>query len=117
MATKAAGKLLNVVDRIDSGALNSVALENVREGARQLGAAIANLPLPFGNKTMKLKYSELPPALRELVKDMLDRVVDKIGAEDAKEAVAALESFMSGGDLFTQSEVSSEMSKLLRLLT
>ena len=116
-ATKAAGKLLNIVDRIDSGALNSVALENVREGARQLGAAIANLPLPFGNKTMKLKYSELPPALRELVKDMINRVVDKIGAEDATEAIAGLESFMSGGDLFTQSEVSSEMSKLLRLLT
>jgi hypothetical protein len=66
---------------------------------------------------MKLKYSELPPALRELVKNMIDRVVDKIGAEDATEAIAGLESFMSGGDLFTQSEVSSEMSKLLRLLT
>jgi len=116
-AAKAAGKLINVVERIDTGALNSKALENVREGARQLGEVLANLPLPFGNETMKLKYSELPPALRDLVKEMIDRVVDKIGREDAKEAIAGLESFMSGGDLLTQSEVSSEMSKLLRLLT
>jgi len=116
-AAKAAGKLINVVERIDTGALNPKALENVREGARQLGEVLANLPLPFGNETAKLKYSELPPALRDLVKDMIDRVVDKIGKEDAKEAIAGLESFMSGGDVLTQSEVSSEMSKLLRLLT
>ncbi len=116
-AAKAAGKLINVVERIDTGALNSKALENVREGARQLGEVLANLPLPFGNETMKLKYSELPPALRDLVKEMIDRVVEKIGKEDASEAIAGLESFMSGGDVLTQGEVSSEMSKLLRLLT
>lgn len=116
-AAKAAGKLLNVADRIDSGALNSKALENVREGARQLGKVLANLPLPFGDSNQKLKFSDLPPALRDLIEDMIVKVEKKIGKEDAKEAIAGLASYMSGGDLLNQQEVQSEMSKLLRLLT
>jgi len=44
-------------------------------------------------------------------------VTDKIGAKDAEEATVGLRSFISGGDYYTQQEISSELSKLLRLLT
>jgi hypothetical protein len=51
------------------------------------------------------------------MKDMISRVEDKIGQKDADEATQDLKSFMSGGDYYSQSEISSQMSKLLRLLT
>jgi hypothetical protein len=116
-AARAAGDLISIVDRIDTGALDSTSLENVRSSARALGEVIANLPLPFGSDTEKVRYSDLPPALRGLIDDMISRVEEKIGKKDADEATVDLKSFMSGGDYYSQAEISSQMSKLLRLLT
>ena len=116
-AARSATDLIGIIDRIDSKALNPEALTNVRESARALGETIANLPLPFGAEATKVRFSDLPPALRDLVDDMITRVEDKIGKKDADVATEGLRSYMSGGDYMNQSQISSELSKLLRLLT
>jgi hypothetical protein len=116
-AARSATDLIGIIDRIDSGALNPRALENVRSSARELGETIANLPLPFGADAEKVRFSDLPPALKDLVKDMISRVEDKIGKEDADEATESLRSYMAGGDVYNQGEISSQMAKMLRLLT
>jgi hypothetical protein len=64
-----------------------------------------------------MRYSDVPPALQDLMEDMITRVEAKIGKEDADIATRDLKTFMSGSDLYSQSEISSQMSKLLRLLT
>jgi hypothetical protein len=48
---------------------------------------------------------------------MIEKVEEKIGVEDANEATKSLKNYMSGGDVYSQSEVSGEMSKMMRLLT
>ena len=116
-AAKAAGDLLNIIDRLDTNALNSDSLENIRTSAGELGKVIANLPFAFGADAEKIRFSDVPPALRDLMKDMITRVEDKIGQKDADTATKDLKSFMSGGDYYNQSEISSQMAKLLRLLT
>ena len=116
-AAKAAGDLLGIIDRLDSGALNAEALENVRISAGELGKVIANLPFAFGEESQKIRFSDVPPALRDLMEDMITRVEDKIGQEDADIATADLKKFISGSELYNQSEISSQMAKLLRLLT
>lgn len=116
-AVAAAADLLSVIDRLDSGGLNPQALENVRNSARSLGQVISNLPLPFSDQSEKVRYSDLPPVLKNLMEDMMKRVEEKIGKKDADAATEKLRSFKSGGDQFSQSEVSSEMSTMLRLLT
>jgi hypothetical protein len=109
--------LLGMIDRIDSKALNPRALENVRATAGELGTVIANLPLPFGKDAEKLKFSDLPSGLKDLIEQMITRVEAKIGKEDADIATRSLKSYMSGADVYSQGEVQSEMSTLLRLLT
>lgn len=116
-AAKAASDLLGTIDRLDTGALDATKLENVRLTAKDLGKVIANLPLPFTNQAQKVRFSDLPPALKNLVDDMITRVESKIGKKDADVATAKLRSYKSGADLFSQSEISSEMATLLRLLT
>jgi hypothetical protein len=116
-SAEAADRLIGIVDRLDSGALNKVSLENVRSSAAELGKVIANLPLGFNNQARKIRYSDLPPALRDLMDDMITKVEAKIGKEDADVATEALRGFKSGSDVYSQGEISSEMSKLLRLLT
>ena len=116
-AAKAASDLLGIIDRLDSGALNAEALENVRISAGELGKVIANLPFAFGEEAEKIRFSDVPPALKDLMKDMITRVEDKIGQEDADVATEDLKKFISGSELYNQSEISSQMAKLLRLLT
>jgi hypothetical protein len=109
--------LKSQLDRLDSGALNKDAIGSIREASRDLGKAISNLPLPFQNQAAKLRFSDLPPTLRDLMEDLVDRVHEKIGAKEGQIATQKLRSFMSGGDLFAQSDISREMSRFLRLLT
>ena len=116
-AANAAGDLLGVIDRLDTGALNAESLENVRISAGQLGSVIANLPFAFGQDAQKIRFSDIPPALSDLIEKMITRVEAKIGQKDADIATKDLRGFMSGSDYYSQSEISSQMSKLLRLLT
>jgi hypothetical protein len=116
-SAKASQDLLGLIDRLDSKALNAEALENVRETAGELGRVIANLPLPFGKDATKLRFSDLPSGLKDLIDQMITRVEAKIGKKDADIATQSLKSYMSGADVYSQGEVQSEMSKLLRLLT
>ena len=116
-AAKAADDLIGIIDRLDAKALNPEALENIRTSSAELGKVIANLPFGFGQDAEKIRFSDVPPALRKLMKKMITRVEDKIGEEDADIATAELKKFMSGSELYNQSEISSQMAKLLRLLT
>ena len=113
----ASSELIGLIDRLDSKALNPKALANVKSTARELGRVIANLPLPFGQDAEKLKFSDLPSGLKDLIETMMTKVEAKIGKEDADIATANLKSYISGADVYSQGEVQSEMSKLLRLLT
>ena len=116
-AAAGARDVIDTVNRIDTGALDSTALTNVRTGATALAETIANLPLPFENQSQKIRFSDVPPALAKLMEDMIKKVEAKIGKEDAGEVTKELKSFMAGGDVYSQSEISSKMNKLLRLLT
>ena len=116
-SAKAAEDLINTIDRLDTGALDATKLENVRSTAADLGKVVSNLPLPFTNQAQKLRFSDLPPAMKNLIDDMITRVEAKIGKKDADIATQDLKSYMSGADVYSQGEVQSQMAKLLRLLT
>jgi hypothetical protein len=116
-SAKASEELLGMIDRLDAKALNPKALENVKATAAELGKVISNLPLPFGEDAEKVRFSDLPAGLKDLIDSMITRVEAKIGKKDADVATQNLRSFMSGADVYSQGEVQSEMSKLLRLLT
>lgn len=116
-AAQGARDVIDTVNRIDTEALDAEALGSVRLGATALAKAIANLPLPFQNQSQKIRFSDVPPSLADLMEDMIAKVEAKIGKQDAAEATTKLKSFMSGSDVFSQGEISSEMNKLLRLLT
>jgi DNA-binding ferritin-like protein len=116
-AAAGARDVIDTVNRMDTGALDNTALVNVRTGAKALAETISNLPLPFADQSQKVRFSDLPPALANLMKDMIEKVEDKVGQKDAGAATSELKSFMAGGDVYSQSEISSKMNTLLRLLT
>lgn len=116
-AVSAANELLGIIDRLDTGALNKESLENVRASSAELGKVIANLPFAFGDQNAKIRYSDVPAALKELIDSMMERVEKKIGKKDAAKANETLRKFKSGGFMLSQQDISSQMATLLRLLT
>lgn len=75
------------------------------------------LPVSKVNKSDQIKYSEVPPALQKLIKDLISRVEDKIGKDEADTKTEQLREFMTSKNYYSQSEISSQMAKLLRVLT
>ncbi len=116
-AVESADDLIGIIDRLDEKALNPDSLENIKSSTRELGEVIANLPFAFGEQAQKIRFSDVPPVLRDLMEDMITRVEEKIGDEDADIATEELKSFISGALFLSQADISSEMNKLLRLLT
>lgn len=72
----------------------------------------------LGNDPSKnLKYSEIPPALQKLIKDLVTRVIAKFGEEAVEQEVHLLRQFIDGRLTLSQDRASSEMAQLLRMLT
>ena len=65
----------------------------------------------------KIKFSDVPPALQELIHDLIERVENKIGLEDAEICSSDIKGFIAGRYDYTQTELSSQMAKHLRMLT
>lgn len=116
-SASAAKDVVGLVDKIADGVLDPESIKNVRAGAAELGRVLAYLPLPQGDPNAKVRYSDLPPSTQELIDGMIERVVTKLGAEDSRDAVALLKSYISGVRSMSSDELSAELNKLLRLLT
>jgi hypothetical protein len=116
-SVEASQQLLKTLDELNDGALNSTELANVKTAASELGKIVTNLPLPFKDPNAKMRYSDLPPVLKNLLDNMVDRVNKKIGKEDGAKATSDVREFMSGSELFNQSDLSTNLAKMLRLLT
>ncbi len=65
----------------------------------------------------QLTFADVPPALQELIHDLIQRVENTIGLEEAEECSFDLRGFIEGRYKYTQPELSSQMAKHLRLLT
>lgn len=116
-SAEAARDVVGLVDKIEEGVLDPEAIKNVRAGAAELGRVLAYLPLPQGDPNAKVRFSDLPPSTQKLIDGMIDRVVAKLGNDDARDAVAILKSYISGVRSMSSDELSAELNKLLRLLT
>jgi hypothetical protein len=73
-------------------------------------------PVVITNPDKNLKYAEIPNALQVLMKDMIAKVEEKVDEEIAAQYTADLKRFVSGKQEYSQTELSSMMAKLLRLL-
>jgi hypothetical protein len=115
-STDAATEVIKMVDRIEAGSLDSKQLQNLKESSRELGKAIAYLPLPQGDPNAKLRFSDLPPASQKLLQGMEDRIRDKVDPSKVNEVLALLNRFTSGVVQLSSDELQSELARLLTYL-
>lgn len=109
-------ELIKMIDDVQDGELAKGTVKNLRNGARDLGKVMAYLPLPQGNPNAKIRFTDMPPASADMVRQMIKKVQEQLNAEDAKKYVKELEEFMSGSRTMTSDEMASNLNKLLRVL-
>lgn len=109
--------LVNTIDRIGTKSLDGKTTMALKQASRDLSAVVANLPLPFDDQSQKIRFSDLPPVLREMVQNLKAKVITKYGAKKAEPRLKNINDFMSGQDYYSQSNVSGQLNHLLHLLT
>jgi hypothetical protein len=115
-ASEAGRNVIKLVDGIESGSIDSSVENNLRKGAADLGRVLAYLPLPQGENSAKVRFSDLPPSAGQLIQNLIERVENEVKSADAQKFVKILKNFISGGRTMSSDELSAEMNKLLRLL-
>lgn len=66
--------------------------------------------------SLPVSFSEIPPALQNLMKEMVSRVYEKVDSDDAEQMCWPLEDFMAGNRKASPNTLSKEMAVLLRAL-
>lgn len=115
-ASESAADLVNTLNRIDTRALDPKSISTIRATNKALASTVANLPLPFKDQSQKVRFSDLPPVLREMMQSLVTQVEQKYGTKQSAEKTRAIKDFMSGGDFFSQSDVSTELNRMLHML-
>lgn len=115
-AREAGANVIKLLDSVDSGSLSEGDINNIRKGSSELGKLLAYLPLPQGDRSAKVRFSDLPTPVGDLIRDLIERVKTKLSSEDSVKYIAILESFISGGRLMSSDEMSAELAKILRVL-
>lgn len=115
-ASLAYADLSNTLTRIDTGAMPPGTRGTLRRASNDLANAVANLPLPFDDQAQKVRFSDLPPVLREMIQNLVTQVEAKY-SDKAPEKLEDINLFMAGGDYYSQSNVSTQLNHLMHLLT
>lgn len=106
--------LIKLINDVDLNNLTKGAASNLRRGSTDLGKIMAFLPLPQGNDNATVRFSDLPPAAAELVRNMLDRAKTAESSGKKTEGILELESYLSGARTMTSDELASSLNKILR---
>lgn len=115
-AKRAGGEVVKLVDSVEDNELDKGTIQNIRKGAKDLGELLAYLPLPQGDTSQKVRFSDLPAPTSKLIQDLVRRVNERLDGEDAAKYTDVLQSFMSGVRTMSADEMASELAKILRVL-
>ena len=108
--------LIDLINNIEDGTLKKGTAKNLRNGATDLSTAIAYLPLPQGEATAKVRFTDVPLAMQEMVRSMVRQVEEQLDSDTAEKYISVLKSYMAGGRTMASDQLSEELNKLLRVL-
>lgn len=108
--------LIDLIENIEEGTLKKGTVKNLRNGASDLSTAIAYLPLPQGEDTAKVRFTDVPLAMQEMVRSMVKQVEEQLDTDTAQKYISTLKSYMAGGRTMASDQLSEELNKLLRVL-
>lgn len=89
---------------------------NMRTGFAALGEALARLPLPQGNDTATMRWTDLPEQLQSLVTDVMGKLKSELDADEYRKVTHDVQAFQSGVDFATSDQIQSWLSGMVSRL-
>ena len=76
----------------------------------------SNYVLDIPASTQESQFSELPSTAQESIRELINRIKLKFDHEDSEALIYGLEAFVEGSRNYSESELTAELAKLLRML-
>lgn len=115
-AKEAADRLITELDKIADNTVDLDDKEDLKRNGAALAEVIARLPVSQGDPDAKMRYTDLPVEVRDLVDDLLDRLAAAVTQEVYDEVAGPLRTYMSGADYMHMDEIQSHLNKIMRFL-
>ena len=115
-AKEAADRLITELDKIADNTVDLEDQEDLKRNGKQLAEVIARLPMAQGNANQKMRYTDLPVALRDLVEDLLGRLSTAVDQDTYDEVAGPITTYMSGADYMHSDEIQSHLNRIMRYL-
>lgn len=90
--------------------------DNLREGFRSLGMELAKLPLPQGQDTVTMRWTDLPVQLQNTVDDVMTKLKNHLEPDAYAKVTSEMAHYKSGVDLATSDQIQSWLSSMLQYL-
>lgn len=116
-ARTAGNNILELIEKVDEGTLKKGSIDNLRDSSRELGRLMAYLPMPQGDQSAKVRFSDIPSPAAMTIKNLVAQVEARIDdPEKADKYTAKLKSFMSGVFTMSADDIASALALLVRVL-
>ncbi len=90
--------------------------QNLRAGFTALGMELAKLPLPQGQDTVTMRWTDLPVQLQNTVNEVMDKLKQHMDPKEFDKVTSELQSYKSGVDLATSDQIQSWLSTMVEYL-
>lgn len=114
-ALKFASGVLDALNRVPNSSMSQETAKEFEDVRARLAQSIEAFPFPVG-KDKSVSFDNLPQGLQDLISAMVQRVLGN-HPEDGQRLAATLIEFCNGDTHLLESEIQTEMSGLLRILT
>ncbi len=108
--------LMDIIKTAQDGTDDSDLQEKLRGGFKAIGLELAKLPLPQGQDTVTMRWTDLPVQLQTTINDVEEKLKKHLTPEKFKETTKELARYQSGVDLATSDQIQSWLASMVQQL-
>ena len=113
---QATGDLMKTINDVADKTTNASVQENMRNGFKALGTELAKLPMPQGSETAKMRWSDLPPQLQNMVEGVMGKLQQHLKPEAYGKVTSEVNDFKTGVHFATSDQIQSWLSNMTQYL-
>lgn len=111
-----ANNLMKTIKDVEAATDNKDVAETLRTGFKAIGLELAKLPLPQGQDTVTMRWSDLPTQLQTTVDDVMLKLKDHLTPEAYDKVTSEVTRYKSGVDLATSDQIQSWLASMVQYL-
>jgi uncharacterized protein (DUF2267 family) len=108
--------LMKTIKDVSQSTDNKDVSETLRQGFKAIGLELAKLPLPQGQDTVTMRWTDLPLPLQTTVNDVMLKLKDHLTPEAFDKVTSEVSRYKSGVDMATSDQIQSWLSSMVQYL-